>query len=74
MRKLVAQPGAGEELLPLLDEQLCRNWLAYQLIELTEPSEEVRGRCLAIIREIASADDGSGIGAEMWLKQQGIAP
>ena len=52
MRKLVVEPGAAEELLPLLDEAQPAEWLAFQLLELCKPAPKVRKRCLAIIRPL----------------------
>jgi hypothetical protein len=72
MRRLAGERGGLEELLPLLDEQPSNAWLAFQLLELVEPHSEIRDRCLAIVREIASADDGSGQDAEIWLNERGI--
>jgi hypothetical protein len=52
MRRIVAEPGAAQELLPLLAEPQSTHWLAFQILELIEPLPEVRDKCLAIIRDL----------------------
>ena len=68
MRKIAAEPGAAEELLPLLDEPESAQWLAFQLLELCQPTAVVRERCLAIIRELAAGSGADALGAQYWLR------
>jgi hypothetical protein len=68
MRKIVVEPGAEEELLPLLEEPEAAQWLAFQLLELCKPLPEVRARCLTIIRGIAAGSGADALGAEYWLR------
>src|SRR5438874_1040584 len=67
MRKIVAEPGAAEELLPLLDEPESARWLAFQLLELCQPSHVVRQRCLAMIQDLAAGSGSDALGAQYWL-------
>jgi hypothetical protein len=68
MREIVIEPGAAEELLPLLDEAESAQWLAFQLLELCQPSPNVRERCLAIIRTLAAGSGADSLGARYWLR------
>jgi hypothetical protein len=68
MRQIVAETGAAEELLPLLDEPESGQWLAYQLLELCEPAPQVRDKCLAIIRRLATGSGADALGAQYWLR------
>jgi hypothetical protein len=54
--------------LPLLDEPEAAQWLAFQLLELCQPSPVVRERCLAIIRGLAAGSDADALGAQYWLR------
>jgi hypothetical protein len=67
MREIVVEPGAAEELLPLLDEPESAHWLAFQLLELCQPSAVVRERCSAIIRRLAAGSGAGAHGAQYWL-------
>jgi len=68
MRRIVREPGAAEELLPLLAEAESGKWLAFQLLELCSPSLEVREKCLAIIRRLATGSGVDALGAQYWLR------
>jgi len=68
MRRIVVEPGAAEELLPLLNEPQAARWLAAQLLELCEPAPEVREKSLAIIRRLAAGSGVDAIGARYWLR------
>jgi len=68
MRQIASEPGAGQELLPLLDEPESAQWLAFQLLELCQLSPEVRERCLAIIRKLAAGSGADAVGAQYWLR------
>lgn len=71
MREIMVEPGAAEELVPLLDEPEAARWLAFQLLELSEPSPAIRDRCLAIIRELAAGSSPEALGAQCWLRDFG---
>jgi hypothetical protein len=71
MRSLAAEPGATGELSPLLDEPECARWLAFQLLESTDPSPPVAERCLAIIRRMADSRGVDAMGAREWLREHG---
>ena len=68
MREIVVEPGAADELLPLLGEPESAHWLAFQLLELCQPSPAVRERCLAIIRGLAAGSGAEALGAQFWLR------
>jgi len=68
MRRIVAEPGAVEELLPLLAEPTSARWLAFQLLEHCTLSPEIRERCLAIVREVAAGSGPDALGARHWLR------
>jgi hypothetical protein len=68
MRRIVVESGADEELLPLLDEPESAQWLAFQLLELCQPSPDVRERCLAIIQKLAAGSSADALGAQYWLR------
>jgi hypothetical protein len=68
MREIVVELGAADELLPLLDEPEAAQWLAFQLLELCEPSSVVRERCLALIRGLAAGSGADALGAQYWLR------
>jgi hypothetical protein len=67
MRGIVVEPGAAEELLPLLDEPEPAQWLAFQLLELCKPASVVREKCLAIIHRLAAGSGADALGAQYWL-------
>lgn len=69
MGRIAAEPGADEELLPLLDEPESAKWLAFQLLELCSPVPEVAERCLRIIEELAAGSSTDAVGAQFWLKE-----
>jgi hypothetical protein len=68
MRQLVMEPGAAEELVPLLDEADAGQWLAFALLELSQPLDAVREKCLAIIRSLAAGSGADALGARYWLR------
>lgn len=68
MREIVLEPGASEELLPLLDEPESAKWLAFQLLELCEPTAEIREKCFEIIRRLAAGSNADALGARCWLR------
>lgn len=68
MRDIVMEPGAAEELLPLLDEPQSDRWLAFQLLELCQPTPLVREKCLTIIRDMAAGSGPEALGAQWWLR------
>jgi len=68
MREIVAEPGAADELLPLLDEPESAQWLSFQLLELCQPSPTVRKKCLGIIRGLAAGSGADALGAQYWLR------
>ena len=68
MRRIVVEPGAVEELISLLNEPLAAKWLAFQLLELCNPSDDIREKCLATIRELAAGSNGTALGAAYWLR------
>jgi hypothetical protein len=69
MRRIASEPGAAEELLPLLDEPESAKWLAFQILELCAPGPDVRERCLKTVRELAAGSDADAMGAQMWLRE-----
>ena len=72
MRRLVADHENLPELLSLLSDPQCARWLAFQLVELTNPPPETKALCLDTIRLLASGNDAVAIGAHMWLRQRGL--
>jgi hypothetical protein len=68
MRRIVVEPGAADELLPLLDEPESAQWLAFQLLELSQPATEIHERCLAIVRHLAAGAGAMALGAQYWLR------
>jgi hypothetical protein len=70
MRRLVGEPGAVAELLPLLDEPTAARWLAFQLVESGGLSDDVIQRCLAVVRALAAGGDAEAMGARMWLRER----
>jgi len=68
MRQIVAEPGAGDELVPLLDDPDAGEWLAFELLELCKPSNAVREKCLAIIESLAASSGTKSLGARLWLR------
>ena len=68
MRQIVMEPGAAEELVPLLDEPDAGQWLAFELLELCKPSPDVREKCLAIIQSLAAGSGANALGARYWLR------
>lgn len=69
MRQIVMEPGAAEELVPLLDEPQAGQWLAFELLELSQPSGAVREKCLEIIQSLASGSGANALGARTWLRE-----
>ncbi|MEM6855033.1 MAG: hypothetical protein AAF593_11555 [Planctomycetota bacterium] len=74
MRSAVAKSVTGEIYWPLLDEELCAKWLAFQLIELTNPPIEIRSQCFEVVTDLASSKGAIALGARMWLDEfnQGV--
>ena len=68
MRQIVMEPGAAEELVPLLDEPDAAQWLAFELLELSQPSDSVREKCLAIIQSLAAGSGANALGGRYWLR------
>jgi len=66
-----AQEGADAiaRLFPLLDEPLCAEWLAFQLLKREEVTAEVKAKCLKKIESIAAGDGTEALGAQMWLNE-----
>lgn len=61
-----------EKLATLLDDDIAKHWLAYQLIEKINVNSNIEKKCLSIIRKIA--DDKNSIesfGARKWLEKWG---
>jgi hypothetical protein len=69
MRRLLAEPGVVEELLPLLDEPSAAHWLAFQVLEFCPVTPAVREKCLAIIRRLAAGRSVDALGAKHWLQE-----
>lgn len=64
----LCHPSEAEELSPLLDEPESNRWLAFQLLELCQPTSAVREKCLAIIQDMAVEPGPAGLGAKWWLR------
>ncbi len=69
MRQITVEPGAAEELAPLLDEPDAGQWLAFGLLELSQPTDAVREKCLAIIQSLAAGSGANALGARFWLRE-----
>ena len=68
MRQILVEPGAAGELLPLLEEPESARWLAFQILELSQPSPAARERCLETVRGIAAGSGADALGAQLWLR------
>ena len=68
MRCIVVEPNSAEDLQLLLDEPESAQWLAFQLLELCNPSDDIREKCLATIRELAAGSNVTALGAAYWLR------
>ncbi len=70
MRRLVEEPGAVSELIPLLNEPSSARWLAFQLVEAGGLSDEVLHQCLEIVRMMGEGSDAESLAARIWLREQ----
>jgi hypothetical protein len=68
--EIAAQEGtdAIARLFPLLEEPLCAEWLAFQLLKRDEVTSDIKAKCLKIIESIAAGGGSDALGAQMWLK------
>jgi hypothetical protein len=64
---------AISQLAELLNHPVSSKWLAHQLIEKSSINDELRQKCINIIRQLAKENTPNGFGEKMWLKERGIS-
>jgi hypothetical protein len=57
------------DLATLLDEPATSKWLSHQLVERAEISQEIRAKCISIVKNLAKGNDADALGERMWLKE-----
>jgi len=64
---------ATHQFAELLNHPVSSKWLAHHLIEKVSISEELKYKCINIIRKLAMDNSQTGLGEKMWLEERDIS-
>jgi hypothetical protein len=63
---------AISQLAELLNHPVSSKWLAHHLIERVSIADDLKKKCIHIIRNIAKDNTPNSLGEKMWLEERGF--